>query len=149
MCTAAIIAALHYGQDLMVPFALAVLVSFLLSYPITWVERLKIGHAASVVVVMVVAFSIAGAMIWIATNELTDIVIRLPEYQQNIQAKLNRIEHPGGSGNSALQKRRAASTNSRTNFHKRANRLNSRRALVKLRSDRLVERQYNPSLFES
>ncbi len=105
VCTAGIIAALHYGQDLIVPFALAVLISFLLSYPVTWVERLKVGHTAAVVLVMLVTFSLAGTMIWIATSELTQIVIRLPEYQQNIRAKLDRIQHFSGSGgNSALAK---------------------------------------------
>jgi predicted PurR-regulated permease PerM/CheY-like chemotaxis protein len=83
-----------------------VLVSFLLSYPITWVERLKIGHAASVVLVMLVTFSIGGIMIWIAGSQLTQIVIRLPEYQQNIRTKLDRIQHLGGEsgGNSAIAK---------------------------------------------
>ena len=105
VCAAAVIAALYYGQDLIVPFALAVLVSFLLTRPVAWVEKLRIGHTASVVVVMLVAFSIAGTLIWIAASELTQIVIRLPEYQQNIQAKINRIEHLGGSGgNSAIAK---------------------------------------------
>ena len=105
VCTAGFIAALHYGQDLVVPFALAVLISFLLNYPVTWVERLKIGHTASVAVVMLVAFSLAGTMIWIATNELTQIIIRLPEYQQNVQAKLDRIQHISGpGGNSAIAK---------------------------------------------
>jgi predicted PurR-regulated permease PerM/CheY-like chemotaxis protein len=101
VCTAGIIAALHYGADLIVPFALAVLVSFLLNYPVTWVERLKIGHAASVIVVMLVAFSLAGTMVWIAGSQMMQIIIRLPEYQQNIRTKLDRIQHLGGSnGNS-------------------------------------------------
>lgn len=104
--TAGIIAALHYGQDLIVPFALAVLISFLLNYPVSWVERIKIGHTASVALVMLVAFSLAGTMIWIATLELTQIIIRLPQYQENIHAKLDRIQHVGGGsgGNSAIAK---------------------------------------------
>ena len=105
VCTAGIIAALHYGADLIVPFALAVLISFLLNYPVTWVERLRIGHTASVVVVMLFAFSVAGVMIWAATAELTDIVIHLPEYQQNIRTKLDRIKNLNGSGgNSPITK---------------------------------------------
>ncbi|HEX4748454.1 MAG TPA: AI-2E family transporter [Bryobacteraceae bacterium] len=102
MSTALIITALHYGADLVVPFALAVLVSFLLSYPVTLLERLRIGHAGSVIVVMLVAFSAAGIMIWVATSELTQIAVRLPEYQQNIRAKLDRIQHlDGGNGRGA------------------------------------------------
>lgn len=105
VCTAGVIAALHYGQDLIVPLALAVLISFLLSHPIGWLERLRIGHTAPVVIVLLLTFSLAGTMIWIATNELTEIVIRLPEYQQNIRAKLDRLQHlDGSSGNSAVSK---------------------------------------------
>jgi predicted PurR-regulated permease PerM len=105
VCTAGIIAALHYGAELFVPLALAVLVSFLLSYPVTWVERLKIGHTASVVLVMLIAFSIGGTMVWIAGSQLTEIVIRLPEYQENIRTKLERVEHLGGpGGNSPIAK---------------------------------------------
>lgn len=105
VCAAGIIAALHYGQDLIVPVALAILVSFLLTYPVTLVQKLKIGNTASVAFVMLVAFSLGGAIIWGATSELTQIIIRLPEYQKNIQTKLDRIQHIGGSGgNSALAK---------------------------------------------
>ena len=44
-------------------------------------------------------------MIWIATNQLTEIVVRLPEYQQNIRTKLDRLQHPdSSSGSSAVAK---------------------------------------------
>lgn len=109
VCAAAVIVALYYGQELIVPVALAVLISFLLTHPVTWLERLKIGHTASVVVVMLIAFSVAGAMIWVATNELMQIVIRLPEYRDNIQAKLDRVQHFGGAGGSSPMAKAAQS----------------------------------------
>lgn len=105
--TAGIIAALHYGADLFIPLALAVLISFLLSYPVRWVERLKIGHTASVVLIMLIAFSIGGTMVWIAGSQLTQIIIRLPEYQENIRTKLDRVQHLGGPGGSSAIARAA------------------------------------------
>lgn len=121
VCAAGIIAALHYGQDLIVPFALAVLVSFLLTYPVGWMQRLKIGNTASVVIVMLVTFSVAGTMIWIATRELTQIVIRIPEYQQNIRAKIDRIQHVNGSGGASAIAKAAQSISELTNEFSQGN----------------------------
>ncbi len=95
---AAVIAALYYGQDLIVPLALAVLISFLLTHPVNLLERLKLGNGASVLAVMVITFSLGGFMIWIAAGQLAQIIIRLPQYQQNIQAKIEGLQHFGGGG---------------------------------------------------
>lgn len=92
-----VIAGLHFGAEVVIPFALAVLLSFLLSYPVSWLERLKLGRIFSVVIVLLVAFSAGGAMIWVGTQQLADIVSRLPEYQENIQRKLEAIRNPAGS----------------------------------------------------
>ncbi len=94
----AVIAGLSLGKEIVIPLTLAVLLSFLLTYPATLLERLKLGRVLSVVIVMMVALAAAGAMIWVGTQQLADIVIRLPQYQENIQHKLGSIRNPAGSG---------------------------------------------------
>lgn len=93
-----VIAALRLGKDLVIPLALAVLLSFLLTYPVNLLERLKLGRVLSAAVVVVLAFAAAGGIIWVGTLQLSDIVIRLPEYQQNIERKLEKVRNPAGSG---------------------------------------------------
>jgi predicted PurR-regulated permease PerM len=93
-----VIAALHFGKELVIPLALAILLSFLLAYPATWLERLKLGRVLSVAVVLVTTFSAAGAIIWIGAQQFTEMVSGLPDYRQNIHRKLVKIGNPASSG---------------------------------------------------
>jgi len=93
-----IIAALYFGKELLIPFALALLLSFLLAPPVTWLERMRLGRAASVAIVLVLAFSIAGGLIWLGLGQLTGIVASLPQYQDNIRVKLQALRSPAGPG---------------------------------------------------
>ncbi len=98
MTTAVVIAALYFGKELLIPFALALLLTFLLTPPVTWLERLRLGRAASVVIILVLAFSIAGALIWLGIGQLSGIVQSLPQYQDNIRHKLQALRSPAGPG---------------------------------------------------
>jgi predicted PurR-regulated permease PerM len=91
------IATLYLGQDLVIPFTLALLISFLLTRPVTWVEKLKLGRALSVLIVLAVAFSAGAAMLWVGAVQLSGIVSELPHYQENIARKLEAIRNPAGS----------------------------------------------------
>ncbi len=93
-----VIAALRLGAELVIPLTLAVLLSFLLAYPVSWLERLKLGRVLPVVIVLVFALSAAGGMIWIGAQQLAEIVSRLPSYQENIHNKLEKVRNPAGSG---------------------------------------------------
>lgn len=97
LAAAAILAALYFGRDVLIPFALAVLITFLLTPPVTWLERLKLGRVAPVVIVLLVSYSAAGALIYVGAEEFSAIVERLPEYQFNLQAKIHRIQNPAKS----------------------------------------------------
>lgn len=94
----AVIAGLHFGEDLVIPFALAILFSFLLSTPVTWLEKLKFGRVGSVLIVLLVAFSIAGGIIYVGEQQLSEIVTSLPLYRDNIYRKLETIQNPHGNG---------------------------------------------------
>ena len=96
--TAVVIAALYFGKELLIPFALALLLTFLLTPPVTWLERLRLGRAVSVLLVLVLAFSIAGALLWLGVGQLSGIVGSLPQYQDNIRHKLQALRSPAGPG---------------------------------------------------
>jgi predicted PurR-regulated permease PerM len=89
---------LYFFKELLIPFALALLFSFLLTPPVTWLEKLRVGRVPSVVVVLAIAFSISGSLIWMGTEQLTGIVSQLPHYHANIRAKLEIFGKPGHSG---------------------------------------------------
>ena len=95
---ACVVAGLYFGRDVFVPISLALLLSFLLTYPVTWLENLRLGRVPAVMIVLTLAFSTAGALLWMGTEQLSAIVVRLPDYQHNIQRKLEGLRNPGSFG---------------------------------------------------
>jgi predicted PurR-regulated permease PerM len=91
------IGALYFGQAIFIPLALALLLSFLLTFPVTWLEKLRLGRALSVALVLILAFSFIGALLWTGTEQLSAVVLRLPEYQTNIGERIESFNHRGGS----------------------------------------------------
>ncbi len=93
-----VIASLYFGRDLLIPVTLAGLISFLLARPVSWLEKVRLGRPLSVFIVLTIAFSIAGGMLWMGAVQLSGIVGDLPHYQQNIRRKMEAIRNPGGPG---------------------------------------------------
>lgn len=93
-----IIAALYFFKELLIPFALALLFSFLLTPPVMWLEKLRLGRVPSVLIVLVIAFSIGGGLVWMGAEELSQIVDQLPQYRANITKRLEAIGNPHHTG---------------------------------------------------
>lgn len=88
---AVVIAALYVAKAVLVPFTLAVLLSFLLSPVCGWLERRGLGRIAAVMVTAVLGFSLLGIAVWIATVQMAALAPKIPEYRQNIEAKLGSV----------------------------------------------------------
>ena len=86
-----VIAALYLAKGLLVPLTLAVLLSFLLSPVCDWLERRRLGRIPAVLVTAILGFSVLGAMAWTAAVQMTHLAPRIPEYQNNIEAKLKSV----------------------------------------------------------
>lgn len=95
----AIIAILYFGKEVLLPFALAVLISFLLAPAVEWLERRRVGRIASVLIMVSVLFIGLGAMSYIAGKQLYDLATRLPDYKENI---LHKVEAVRSSGDGVL-----------------------------------------------
>jgi predicted PurR-regulated permease PerM len=100
----AIVAGLYLGKDLLVPFALALLLSFLLSTPVTWLQRLGLKKVFAVSIVLTAAMGIALGFAWLGVQELTGIVSSLPQYRANMIRKLESVRNPAGLGLAKLFK---------------------------------------------
>ena len=88
---AVVIAALYMAKSLLVPLTLAVLLSFLLMPVCDWLERWRLGRIPAVLVTAVLGFTMLGIMAWIAVVQMSHLAPKLPEYQNNIQAKLRSV----------------------------------------------------------
>jgi predicted PurR-regulated permease PerM len=88
---AVVIAALYLAKGLLVPLTLAVLLTFLLSPVCDWLEGRRMGRIPAVLATAFLGFSLLGIVIWTAVGQMTRLAPKLPEYQENIEAKLNSV----------------------------------------------------------
>ena len=88
---AVVVAALYLAKGVLVPLTLAVLLSFLLSPVCDWLERRRLGRIPAVLVTAILGFTVLGVVAWTAVVQMTHLAPKIPEYQNNIQAKLNSV----------------------------------------------------------
>ncbi len=92
-----VIAGLYFTRELLIPLALAALITFLLAPLVARLER-WIGRIAAVLVAVLLIFSLLGGAGWILTRQLVDLATKLPDYKSNIQAKLHVFDPTKGGG---------------------------------------------------
>jgi predicted PurR-regulated permease PerM len=96
LLAAFVIALLYFARDLLIPLALASLLTFLLAPLVTRLER-WIGRIAAVLLVVTMIFSMIGMAGWVLTRQLVDLATRLPDYKVNIKTKIHSFQLPSGT----------------------------------------------------
>jgi predicted PurR-regulated permease PerM len=92
-----VIVVLYWAQAVLVPIALAVLLTFVLTPPVTWLER-WIGRVPAVLAAVTLVFIILGLAAWGVTRQLDHLANDLPTYRGNILAKIQDIRGAGKGG---------------------------------------------------
>jgi predicted PurR-regulated permease PerM len=93
------IAALYFGKEIFLPFALAVLLSFMLARPVDWLRRIRVPRAAAVLIVVASAVVLVGGLSVFVGSQVVNLAENLPSYQRTMQEKIRsfRAAAPGGS----------------------------------------------------
>ncbi len=91
-----IVAVLYFARTVFIPFSLAVLFSFLLGPLVIRFRRWGFGRIPSVLVVVLFSFTVLGMIGFFMVSQVADLGHKLPEYQQNVQHKLDSIRESGG-----------------------------------------------------
>ena len=86
-----VVAALYFAHEVLVPLALAVLLSFMLAPVVRWLRHMRAGRVTAVAVTVLVAFQIILAFGAIVGEEISLLGPALPEYRQNIETKLRGL----------------------------------------------------------
>jgi predicted PurR-regulated permease PerM len=92
------IIALYFGREIFLPFALAVLLSFLLAPPVDWLRRIRIPRVAAVIIVVTSAVVLIGGLSVFVGSQVVNLADNLPAYQKTMQQKIRAIRAaaPGG-----------------------------------------------------
>ena len=88
------IAALYLAREILIPLAFAVILTFVLSPVVAFLQRSRIGRVPSVAVTILVTVAAAGCVAWIIAIQLVDVAQELPRYRQNIDAKMEALRIP-------------------------------------------------------
>jgi predicted PurR-regulated permease PerM len=88
------VAALYFAREILIPFAFALTLTFLLTPAVTLLQRLHTGRVVSVLTTLLVSIALAGGMGWVIAGQLVDVANQLPLYRQNIRAKIDAFHLP-------------------------------------------------------
>lgn len=83
-----VVAALYFAQVVLIPLALAIMVSFLLAPLITHLQRWGLPRIAALIVVVVVVSGAFGGLTFIVWGQVRDLAEKLPQYRSNIEEKV-------------------------------------------------------------
>lgn len=90
-CIAVVVAALYLAKGVLVPFTLAVLLTFMLSPVCDWLERHMLPRVPAVLMTAVLGFSGLGLLVWVAAVQVTELSPKLPQYQANLETRLRAV----------------------------------------------------------
>jgi predicted PurR-regulated permease PerM len=88
---AVVCAVLYFGQVVLIPLAVAVLLAFVLSPAVTRLQRVGVPRVASVLLVVALASGIVGGLGWVIAGEVSALAAELPAYRTNIRAKITDV----------------------------------------------------------
>jgi predicted PurR-regulated permease PerM/CheY-like chemotaxis protein len=93
-----IIGALYLGQDILIPLALAILLSFMLAPIVIRLRRWGLGRIPSVLAVVVLVLMALLGLGSIVASQVVHLADNLPRYEWNLRAKIRdlRIAVPSG-----------------------------------------------------
>lgn len=98
-----VILTLYFARDLLAPIAFALVLTFLLSPAVSLLERWRLSRALSIVIVILIFFSGVAVTGWVVAKQLVHVAELLPDYRDNIQAKLDSLNTPiGGAAGKAI-----------------------------------------------
>jgi predicted PurR-regulated permease PerM len=85
---------LYFARDLLIPFAMALTLNFLLAPAVIQLEKLRIRRIPAVILVVIAASALLGCVGWVVARQLLSVASELPNYRTNVSDKLAQIHAP-------------------------------------------------------
>ncbi len=104
---------MYVAQDVLVPIALAILITFVLETPVSWLQRF-VGRVPSVLIVVTLVFATLGIAGYGLTRQLGHLAEDVPRYRANIRSKVADVR--GASRGGTFEKVQEAVEDLKTEF---------------------------------
>ena len=92
-----VVVVLYWAQAVLVPIALAILLTFVLTPAVTWLER-WIGRVPAVLAMVTLVFTVIGLAGWGLARQMDHLAEDLPRYRANILTKISDVRSAGKGG---------------------------------------------------
>ena len=92
------VAALYLARGVLMPLALAVLLTFLVHPIVGWLGRRGIGRVPSVILVVVMLFAVLGGVAWVLILQFGSLRSEIPGYRDNLIQKISLVRGLGKGG---------------------------------------------------
>ena len=89
-----VVVVLYWAQAVLVPFAVAILLTFVVAPPVTWLQR-WVGRVPAVLAVVTLVFAVLGLTGWGLARQMDHLGDDLPLYRANILAKIADVRGAG------------------------------------------------------
>src|SRR5271165_3306467 len=88
------VAVLYVARDVLIPFAIALTFTFLLSPLVRWLQGLHLPRAAAVLTVLLISTALGAGVCWVLGGQVINLVTELPNYRDNIDARIKALHGP-------------------------------------------------------
>src|SRR5262245_41527855 len=92
IASAIVVAGLYFGREILVPIALALLLSFVLAPGVRWLGRWHLGRIASVLVMVAFAFTVILGIGAVVATQVGILAGNLPRYESTVTGKIHSLQ---------------------------------------------------------
>ncbi len=93
-----ITACLYWARTVLIPLALAILLTFVLTPAVSALQRRGLGRLPAVLIVVLLALLLLGGIGYIVTRQINGLVANLPNYKDEIVRKVETLRGAGEGG---------------------------------------------------
>lgn len=89
----AVVSVLYFAREVLIPLAMAILVSFLLAPIVSRLQRWGLKRIPAVLAAVAGASAVAFIAVWVFLYQMVDLAEQLPSYKQNIVKKVETLQN--------------------------------------------------------
>ncbi len=86
-----VVTILYLARAVLIPIALAILLTFVLEPLVTGLERHRVHRVVAVILVVALVFSAVGTVAWTMASQVTSLAAELPQYRQNLRERVAEL----------------------------------------------------------
>jgi predicted PurR-regulated permease PerM len=91
---AVVVGTLYFARVVLIPLALALLFSVVLTSPVAFLERIKFPRVLAIFLVVLVLAGLMGLIGWKTSQQFVDLTNQLPAYKKTLQEKIRSLRGP-------------------------------------------------------